>query len=254
MSETAQAPAPEEKIANGSVVTVRGTAADVGGGLVAGVEVSIDSGASWHPADGTSAWSYSGVIHGAGPVTIMSRATDDSANTEVPPSRVEVVVTGPCTLFGLAEPSAPDPGEAAPAEVGVRFSSELDGHVTGVRFYKAAANTGRHTGTLWSADGQQLATGTFADETPSGWQTLEFPMAVPVKAGQAYVASYFAPHGHYCAEPDFFYYRDHSAWPLVAEVTSVDRGTGNGVRAAGAGFPAGAADGTNYYVDVIFGC
>jgi hypothetical protein len=68
------------------------------------------------------------------------------------------------------------------------------------------------------------------------------------------VASYFAPHGHHCAEPDFFYYRDYPAWPLVAEVTSADRGTGNGVRAAGAGFPAGAADGTNYYVDVIFDC
>jgi Domain of unknown function (DUF4082)/Bacterial Ig domain len=248
------APPPDEKIANGSVITVRGTAADVGGGLVAGVEVSIDSGASWHPADGTSSWSYSCVIHGAGPVTILSRATDDSANTEVPPSRVEVVVTGPCTLFGPAQPSGPDSGEAAPAELGVRFRSELDGYVTGVRFYKTAANTGRHTGTLWSAGGQQLEVGTFADETLSGWQTLEFPSAVPIKAGQTYVASYFAPHGHYCAEPDFFYYRDHLAWPLVAEVTSVDRGTGNGVRAAGAGFPAGAADGTNYYVDVVFSC
>jgi hypothetical protein len=248
------APAPDEKIANGSVVTVRGTATDTGGGLVAGVEVSIDGGASWHPADGTSSWSYSGVIHGAGPVTILSRATDDSANSEVPPSRVEVVVTGPCTLFGLAEPSAPDSGKAAPAELGVRFRSELDGYVTGVRFYKTAANTGRHTGTLWSADGQRLAAGTFADETPSGWQTLEFATAVPVKAGQTYVASYFAPHGHCRAEPDFFYYRDYSAWPLIAEVTSVDRGTGNGVRAAGAGFPAGAADGTNCYVDVVFSC
>jgi Domain of unknown function (DUF4082)/Bacterial Ig domain len=247
-------PSRDEKIPNGTVITVRGTAADVGGGLVAGVEVSIDGGASWHPADGTSSWSYAGVIHGAGPVTIMSRATDDSANTEVPPSQVEVVVTGPCTLFGLAQPSAPDSGEAAPAELGVRFRSELDGYVTGVRFYKTAANTGRHTGTLWSADGQRLAVGTFADEALSGWQTLEFPAAVPVKAGQTYVASYFAPHGHYCAEPDFFYYRDYSAWPLVAEVTSVGRGTGNGVRAAGPGFPAGAADGTNYYVDVVFSC
>jgi hypothetical protein len=77
---------------------------------------------------------------------------------------------------------------------------------------------------------------------------------VHIKAGQTYVASYFAPHGHHCAEPGFFYYRDHSAWPLVAEVTSAGRGTGNGVRAAGAGFPAEGADGTNYYVDVIFDC
>src|SRR5215472_2384828 len=44
------APAPDEKIANGTLITVRGTAADTGGGLVAGVEVSIDGGASWHPA------------------------------------------------------------------------------------------------------------------------------------------------------------------------------------------------------------
>jgi Domain of unknown function (DUF4082)/Bacterial Ig domain len=246
------APAPDEKIANGTVITVRGTSADAGGGLVAGVEVSIDGGASWHPAEGASSWSYSGVIHGAGPVMILSRATDDSANTQTPPSRVEVVVTGPCTLFGLADPAAPDSGEAAPAELGVRFRPELDGYVTGVRFYKTAANTGRHTGTLWSADGHRLAAGTFVAETPSGWQTLEFPAAVPVKAGQTYVASYFAPHGHYCAEPDFFYYRDYPAWPLVAEATSAGRATGNGVRAAGACFPAGAADGTNYYVDVVF--
>ena len=145
-------------------------------------------------------------------------------------------MTGPCTLFELADQPAAGLGRL-PAELGVRFRSELDGYVSGVRFYKTAANTGRHPGTLWSADGQRLTAGTFADETPSGWQTLEFATAVPVRAGQTYVASFFAPHGHYCAEPDFFYYRDYPAWPLVAEVTSADRGTGNGVRAAGAGFP-----------------
>jgi hypothetical protein len=247
------APSPDDKIANGTVVTVRGTAADAGGGRVAGVEVSLDGGGSWHPARGTSHWSYSAVIHGEGPVAILARATDDSANTEVSPARVDVLVTGPCTLFGLGLPTAPDSGAAGPAELGVRFRSEVAGYVTGVRFYKAPANTGVHTGTLWSADGQQLAAGTFAEETPSGWQTLEFPAAVPVRAGQTYVASYFAPDGHFSADPDFFYYRDYAAFPLTAEATMVGTGRGNGVCAADHRFPQAAADGSNFYVDVVFG-
>jgi hypothetical protein len=33
-------------------VTISGTAADTGGGVVGGVEVSTDNGTSWHPATG----------------------------------------------------------------------------------------------------------------------------------------------------------------------------------------------------------
>ena len=35
-----------------SVVTISGTATDSGGGLVAGVEVSVDGGATWRRANG----------------------------------------------------------------------------------------------------------------------------------------------------------------------------------------------------------
>ncbi len=40
--------------------------------------------------------------------------------------------------------------------------------MTGVRFYKSAANTGTHIGSLWSASGQLLAQATFTNETASG--------------------------------------------------------------------------------------
>ena len=40
-----------------------------------------------------------------------------------------------------------------------------DGRVLGVRFYKGPGNTGTHTGSLWTATGERVATGTFADET-----------------------------------------------------------------------------------------
>ena len=45
------------------------------------------------------------------------------------------------------------------------------GSVTGVRFYKAAANTGTHVGSLWTTGGTLLASATFTDERRRGWQS-----------------------------------------------------------------------------------
>ena len=42
----------------GSPATLSGTATDAGGGRVGAVEVSVDGGVSWHPADGRETWSY----------------------------------------------------------------------------------------------------------------------------------------------------------------------------------------------------
>ncbi|MEQ1787747.1 MAG: hypothetical protein ABL966_11885, partial [Acidimicrobiales bacterium] len=65
------------------------------GGLVAGVEVSLDGGKTWHPATGTTQWTYTGTIPaGATTSTILSRATDDSVNMEVPGKGVVVTHGG----------------------------------------------------------------------------------------------------------------------------------------------------------------
>ena len=72
----------------------------------------------------------------------------------------------------------PDSGDAHSVELGVKFTSEVFGTVTGVRFYKSAANTGTHIGSLWSASGQLLATATFTGETASGWQQVNFSTPV----------------------------------------------------------------------------
>src|SRR5882762_1561170 len=47
---TITSPAPGTTVTAGSQVTVSGTAQDFGGGVVGGVEVSVDGGATWHPA------------------------------------------------------------------------------------------------------------------------------------------------------------------------------------------------------------
>ena len=50
----------------------------------------------------------------------------------------------------------------------MKFKADYNGTVTGIRFYKAAANTGTHIGSLWTTDGTRLATATFTNETASG--------------------------------------------------------------------------------------
>src|SRR6185437_8010771 len=162
-------PASGASVANGASVTVSGTATDVGG-VVAGVEVSTDGGTSWHPASGTTSWSYTYPQNGLGAQTLKVRATDDSGNTSAAVSR-SITVTGPATIFGAATPAVADAGDASAVEVGLQFTAQQNGFITGVRFYKSAANTGTHTGSLWDASGNRLATVTFSNETASGWQS-----------------------------------------------------------------------------------
>ena len=75
----------EGSMVDGPVATITGTATDTGGGVVAGVEVSVDGGATWHRATGTERWSYEWQLpEGSGTAVIGSRASDDSVNVEVP--------------------------------------------------------------------------------------------------------------------------------------------------------------------------
>jgi hypothetical protein len=73
------------KAAPGATATISGTAADAGGGRVAGVEVSTDGGSTWHPAGGREQWSYTYTAP-AGDAVPRSRATDDSGNLEGTPA------------------------------------------------------------------------------------------------------------------------------------------------------------------------
>jgi len=82
---------PDGALHAGTVIPIKGTATDAGGGAVASVEVSIDGGKTWHRAEGTDRWSYDcPVPAGMGTVTIMSRAIDDSLNVETPSATVKI--------------------------------------------------------------------------------------------------------------------------------------------------------------------
>ncbi len=244
-------PTPGTQIVNGRTVTVTGTATDAGG-QVGGVEVSTDGGSTWHPAEGRGTWTYKWDATGNGPVTIRTRAVDDSGNIETPGAGVQVGVGCPCRLFGdSAVPAMPADSDTTSLEAGVKFTSSVSGWATGVRFYKGTGNTGTHTGSLWKADGTRLATTTFTGETASGWQNATFPSAVQLDAGTTYIVSYFAPNGHYAADANFFSLNDYARPPLTAPKARTD--SGNGVyRAGSSGFPTSTYKGGNYYVDVVF--
>src|SRR5262249_8190911 len=203
-TSTIVSPTGGATLTQGSAVTISGTASDAGGGVVGGVEVSVDGGATWHPANGRASWTYGWTPGTSGSVTIRSRAVDDSGNLEVPSAGVSVTVgagsscTGNGTIWpSTAVPVGVDGGPDSPVEIGVRFTSDVAGTVTGIRFYKASANGGTHVGNLWTSTGTNLASATFAGETASGWQQVSFPAPVAIAANTVYVASYHATAGHY---------------------------------------------------------
>ncbi len=97
-----------------------------------------------------------------------------------------------------------------------------------------------------ASTGTLLATGTFTNETGSGWQELDFSSPVAVTAGTTYVASYFTSTGHYAA----------TSGGLASAVTNgpLTALAGGGVYAYGSAehLPREHLPGINYWVDVVY--
>jgi hypothetical protein len=144
-----------------------------------------------------------------------------------------------------------DGGDDGAINLGVKFTADVDGTITGLRFYKAATNTGSHTATLYSSGGSVLAETTFTGETGSGWQSVSFATPVPVTAGTTYVAAYHAPNGHYSVTGAAFATSAFDNPPLHA---LSDAAATNGVYAYSGSptFPSSNFNATNYWVDVLF--
>jgi Domain of unknown function (DUF4082)/Bacterial Ig-like domain len=161
--------------------------------------------------------------------------------------------TCPCTVFTpAATPSVAAETDTAAVEVGMKFRSDVDGAVSGIRFYKGAGNTGVHTGHLWTRDGTLLTAVSFANEGQTGWQQASFPQPVPITAGSTYVISYFAPNGHYAADGGFFSTGGVDNSPLHALADGADGANGLYVYGASGGFPTNTWQAANYWVDPVF--
>ena len=157
------------------------------------------------------------------------------------------VASCPCSIWQDGTPTgSSDAADTSAVNLGVQFQASSSGHITGVRFYKESDNTGTHVGSLWTASGTLLATGTFTSETASGWQELDFSSPVAITAGTTYVASYFTSAGHYAS----------TSGGLASAVTNgpLTALAGGGVYAYASSnaFPSNTYNATNYWVDVVY--
>ena len=259
----------------GTPLTVSGTAIDFGVGnntsppllgVVAGVEVSVDGGSTWHPADGRENWTFTWVPVAQGPTIVKSRAVDDSGNLETTAfssNQVNVTVlapatpTCPCSIWSAPPaPAIPAASDIQALELGVRFHVDTIGFLTALRFYKAAGDLGTHVGHLWSNAGTLLGTANFTNETASGWQeaaltSVTNPLVpVAVTANTTYVASFSTSAGWYAADPGYFAAKGQDNFPLHALRDGIDGR--NGVFGSANFFPTSTSVSSNYWVDVVF--
>src|SRR5262249_6773241 len=91
-----------------------------------------------------------------------------------------------------------------------------------------------------------------AETASSSWQQVTFATPVAIQANTVYVASYFAPNGHYSGNLNYFATQGVDTPPLHALANAV--AGGNGVYAYGGAnsFPNSTYQALNYWVDVGF--
>jgi hypothetical protein len=249
------APIGGPKFAN-SPFTISISARDAGGNLVPGYAGTAALSASTGTVSPTTMTFTGGVA--SGPISLPATGTgltlsvSDSGKVGTSNSfDVVASLACPCSIWPdgtvPADPAASD-GKAI--NLGVKFRATIDGYVTGVRFYKGAANTGTHTGYLWTAAGTQLAQVTFTGESASGWQTAYFPTPVAVSADTTYVVSYYSPSGYF-ADTNAGLSSGVSNPPLRA-LSDGEDGPNALFGYGAAGFPTSNWQGSNYWTDVVF--
>ena len=159
----------------------------------------------------------------------------------------------PCTIWpNTAVPAVVDGGADAPIELGVTFKADTNGYITGIRFYKSASNTGTHTAHLWNRTGTLLASATFAGESSSGWQQVNFAKPVAITANSVYVASYHTMVGHESVSRYFFATSGVSRAPLHALANVNGSPDGPYSYGSSSAFPTSTHLSSNYWVDVVF--
>jgi hypothetical protein len=176
-----------------------------------------------------------------------------SVNGGVSTSQVTVAVVAftNTSIFTTQTPSTPIGNDGTGIELGVKFRSSVAGFVTGIRFYKAAGNTGTHTGELYSSAGSRLAQAVFTGETASGWQQVLFSSPVAVSAGTTYIAAYHSSAGNYTGTANYFTTGVVNA-PLTGLADGTDGPNGLFAYATTPAFPSNSFQKSNYWVDLVF--
>ena len=186
--------------------------------------------------------------------TYVVRSRDASNNLATSTNQVFTTLSNGANASlwsNSVNPTTQNAQDGRAIEVGVKFRSDVDGMITGIRFFKGSQNVGTHTATLWASDGTNLARKVSVGETASGWQQVNFATPVAINANTTYVASYHTTTGYYSFDGNYFTNQFNNP-PLraLADATS----GGNGVFAVNATptFPNQNFLAGNFWVDVVF--
>lgn len=138
--------------------------------------------------------------------------------TRTPADPHHLILYGPVQTIFTSETPASTIDATGGWEVSTEFSVDVDGKISGFRFWKASGETGTHTARLWSTSGTLLASATFSSESSSGWQSVSankvisagtYIVSVNTNEKQVKSYAYFTNNGpisHDDLYADFSYY------------------------------------------------
>jgi hypothetical protein len=179
---------------------------------------------------------------------VVVTASNTSGLTATANAVININDVAPVSLFTTQTPTQPNEtdgaGSAGDYELGMRFSASVNGTITGIRYWKAASETGTHTGRIWSNTGTLLASVVFTGETASGWQTKALATPLNITAGAQYVVSVNVTSRYACTSSVF-----SSAVSNGGLTAPVGAGIFN---TAPGSFPTASFSNTNYFRDVVF--
>jgi hypothetical protein len=205
-------------------------------------------------ADASGNYTFSGLANGSYTVTPAKTGyvftPSNQAVTISGANTVNVNFTGEAgvreTIFTTQTPVVTNgtDGPGVNYELGTVFTSGVAGQITAIRFWKASNESGSHTGRLWTATGQLLATVIFSGETVSGWQQQNLTTPVSITANTTYVVTVNTGSAYYVATNS----------GLATSVVNGNLRTlvgNNGVYGTPGQFPTNSYQNSNYFRDVV---
>ncbi|HVK25228.1 MAG TPA: DUF4082 domain-containing protein [Actinokineospora sp.] len=158
-------------------------------------------------------------------------------------------------------PAVANVADPATYTLGTVFTSAVPGYVHGVRFMASTTlPDGPPIGLLYrvtgAESGTELARATVGAMTPGEWAVCLFPTPVPIAADVPHVAAYWVARGYAfttgglaagISRGDLTAVPDGWAMPGVGPIPN-----GRYVDVPGPSLPFKAANGNNYFADVLF--